>query len=272
MLTRRQLFDILQEKSEEPRNVRIKHLFNYLVDHFELEENSEERKNLHILCSHFCSRVFAKLDNCSRHIDRFLKNNNKWLQEELDFKIQGTFEEDLSEPSTSGAGRPQQSFLEIGERAKRKRVANLTTKYEAEELTSAAKKGLKEKGLHSASKLISEAVFTTPTRAEKIRDSWLQRKQEKNVVPYSDDEAVSLIVEGKLSKHQYLMLRKDAQKRNADIYPSYHKVLEAKGRCYPPKEEFIITETLAEIRLQALLDHTTNRLLQLQVKVSLILS
>lgn len=106
-------------------------------------------------------------------------------------------------------------------------------------------------------------------RAEKIRSSWQSRSELKNVVPYNEDEAVSLIIEAKLSKHQYMLLRTEAKKRNADIYPSYHRVLEAKNRCYPPKEALTITEASAEVRLQDLLNHTSNLLIQLQKSVLL---
>jgi hypothetical protein len=31
-----------------------------------------------------------------------------------------------------------------------------------------------------------------------------------------------------------MLIRKQAKEKHVDIYPSYHKVLEAKNRCYPP--------------------------------------
>jgi len=44
------------------------------------------------------------------------------------------------------------------------------------------------------------------------------------------------------------------------LYPSYDKVLEAKKLCYPPENSITVTETKAEIKLQALLDHTATRI------------
>lgn len=267
MLTRRELFDILRQKSGENRNIQTEHLFGYLVRHFQLEENTNEQRRLQKECTRFCSKLFAKFEDCSRTIDRFLVKNDNWLNGAFVFEKTDVIEEE-PQPSTS-SGRPKQLFSEIGDRAKRKRAAKLSSAFEAEELTYAAKKSLKEQGQHSASKLISEALFTTPTRAEKIRSTWLQRKRLKNVAPFSEDEAVSLMIEAKLSKHQYSLIRREAKKKNADIYPSYHKVLEAKGRCYPPKEAIVITESLAEVTLQELLNHTASRLVDLQTPVLL---
>ena len=53
---------------------------------------------------------------------------------------------------------------------------------------------------------------------------------------------------------------------DTSVFPSY-KILAAKSRCYPPECSIRITETSAEVLLQALLDHTTARLIQVQSDV-----
>lgn len=44
--------------------------------------------------------------------------------------------------------------------------------------------------------------------------------------------------------------------------PSYHKLLEAKKRCYPDARDIEISEDGVKVNLQALLDVTTQRILQ----------
>ncbi|EFN71130.1 hypothetical protein EAG_13606, partial [Camponotus floridanus] len=78
---------------------------------------------------------------------------------------------------------------------------------------------------------------------------------------YTDDEALSFFVEGKFSKYQYKIMRMQAKERGADLYPNYHRILEAKKRCYP--ENMNITDKSAEVPLQSLLDHTTMRILEI---------
>jgi hypothetical protein len=73
------------------------------------------------------------------------------------------------------------------------------------------------------------------------------------------------MVETKESKHSYLAHRATAKNQFADIYPSYHKIRDAKSRCYPNIEGQTITEISAEIRLQDLLDHTTRRILDMRL-------
>lgn len=280
MLTRRELFDILYQKAGEMRSNQTKHLFNYLVKHLKIEDDEDSQTRLKKVNALFCSKIFKRFDECSRTVDKFLKKNHIWLSKAFTFDVESE-EVDETEnqrqledpgPSTSSGvprGRPKLPFSHITTRTKRRRAAQLTESFEAEELSLAAKRGLKEEGKEAAAKLISEAVFTTPTRAGKIHRAWHSTQQDKKVVPFTNDEAVSLIVEANLSKHQYLLIRQEAKNRNANIYPSYHKVLEAKSRCYPPKEAQTVTESSAEIRLQELLDHTTTRILELQKPVVL---
>lgn len=277
MLTRRQLFDILYQQSGGGHSFQTDHLFNYLVKYFKIEDDDNALARLKKVNSRFCSNVFFKFNECSRTRDKFLHKNNDWLSNAFIFDVEGEEVEETEKPQSEDAtastssggsvGRHKLRFSQASSRTKRRRAEELSSSFEAEELTLAAGKGLKQEGKDAAAKLIAEAVFSTPTRASKMHKSWQLTKEARNVVPYSDDEAVSLIIEGKLSKHQYLLFRREAKLKNADIYPSYHKVLEAKSRCYPPKEAQIVTESSAEILLQELLDHTTRRILELQEQV-----
>jgi hypothetical protein len=70
------------------------------------------------------------------------------------------------------------------------------------------------------------------------------------------DKALSFFVNTKLSTHQYQVIRSSTKQKNADIYPSYNNIREVKQCCYCSKESFTVTDTLAEVKLQDLLDHT----------------
>ena len=70
------------------------------------------------------------------------------------------------------------------------------------------------------------------------------------------DEALAVVVDAKLSRNQYQLIRTKATER----FPSYKVVQLAKQKCYPP-EGIIVTATSAEIDLQAILCHTSKRLL-----------
>ncbi|CAH0555193.1 unnamed protein product [Brassicogethes aeneus] len=94
----------------------------------------------------------------------------------------------------------------------------------------------------------------------------------KLISSYSPDEALALMVDLKLTKHQYIAMQKGANKRNVNLYPPYYLVLQSKVKCYP--NEIVILENSAEIRLQKLfwfeiLEHKpaiSSLLLQLECK------
>ncbi|EFN64878.1 hypothetical protein EAG_09125, partial [Camponotus floridanus] len=74
------------------------------------------------------------------------------------------------------------------------------------------------------------------------------------------DSALALITQAKLSKYQYEILRKATQDIGHNIFPSYRKIIEAKKKCYP--DNIIVTEKLAKVSLQDLLDHTSRRIME----------
>lgn len=85
-------------------------------------------------------------------------------------------------------------------------------------------------------------------------------------IPYTNEEALVLYIDGGYTRHTYSLLRAGAKNHNADIYPSYHKLLAAKRECYP-NDGINISEISAEVSLQSLVDHTAKRLLKQQKEV-----
>ena len=57
------------------------------------------------------------------------------------------------------------------------------------------------------------------------------------------------------------MIRNSSLVHDANIYPTLHRILEAKKLCYPADIE--VTETSAQCSLQALVRHTLERILVL---------
>ena len=88
--------------------------------------------------------------------------------------------------------------------------------------------------------------------------------ESEKAIPFTNDEALALFFDLKLTKHKYKLLRNLLKKKNADILPSYEEVSNAKTNCYPPSTAIQITETGATIRLQGLLDHIAARLLKMK--------
>jgi hypothetical protein len=114
-------------------------------------------------------------------------------------------------------------------------------------------------GNRSAGLLIKE-ITSTSKRVKKIRKS-LQSNNISVPVPYTTNEALSFLIDNRLTKKQYCCIRIGPKNRKSNIYPPYEKVLIAKKQCYP--ENIIITKNSAEIPLQDLLKHTVERLFKM---------
>jgi hypothetical protein len=65
-----------------------------------------------------------------------------------------------------------------------------------------------------------------------------------------------------LTKHQYNLIKKQLKSHDCNIYPAYYLLKSAKNECYPDKSCLQITESCAEVKLQALLNITTQRILK----------
>lgn len=83
------------------------------------------------------------------------------------------------------------------------------------------------------------------------------------------EKALALFLDNKFTKEQYIDIQQTAKahnaKHNANIYPTYNSLLEAKKRCYP--KNITITEASGEVRLQSLVQHTIQRFATVQKDV-----
>lgn len=73
------------------------------------------------------------------------------------------------------------------------------------------------------------------------------------------EHALAIYVDAKLSKRRYNIIRAPVK----IFYPSYEKISSSKNECFPSLEHFEITETVCNIQLKALLNHTCSRLIVL---------
>jgi len=133
-----------------------------------------------------------------------------------------------SSSSSSNVGRPQKLFPDCSDRNKRRKIQQLTKSYTSPEISFAAKNKLHMPGKRAACSIVNESL-SSPTRASKIKKSYMASLSIDNaIMPYSVDEALAFFIENKLTKQQYINIRKSAKERRANIYPSYDNVLIAK--------------------------------------------
>lgn len=156
------------------------------------------------------------------------------------------------------------SFEESSERTKKRRALEVSEKHCVEELSLATRMRLSSAGLNDAATILKNITTKSPSRAARYRTAY-ESSIDPRLVEMSGDEALIDFVNAKLTKQQYIDIRRSLRNKKVAIYPSYAKVVAAKNRCYP--SDITVTETLAEVKLQSLIDHTCDRILKLQTDV-----
>lgn len=170
-----------------------------------------------------------------------------------------------AEASTSSAkcARPYTDFTTASVSTKRRRTAELRSTTSTEELLFATGMSLRSSGANDAANVVDN-LTSSPSRASKYRTG-VKLAEKPRQAEISSDIALSDVVEGKMTYHSYQVVRLRAKSCGLPLYPSYRHVLEAKKRTYPPN--ITISETSADVKLQSLLDHTSERILIVQKDV-----
>lgn len=222
---------------------QFEYLFKFLKDCTDCPEDCLDDLKLKI--SRFTSKFKTKWIQARRIERYFLEIHESWLRGTLSFT-------DYSKKNAQSKGRPKLNFEDCSERSKRRKTQELREKHTEEELVFATQMSLRMSGKIKESNIV---------RSISKKDNDIQQNKNKSCLP--PEEGLAMIIDAKLSRQQYEIIRsKDKEK-----FPSYKKIQETKTKCYPESENVVISSTEAEIQLQSLLDLTVFRLLEAQKEV-----
>lgn len=226
-------------------------VFNYIKT--ETGKENLSGKSERLILDHikiFCGNLITRWRKCHQCEKRFLKKYSVWLQRYL-------MNSDCDIQVALKIGRPEKPFIESCAKTQKRRVTSLAKSKSPEELALATQISYRAQGKRNIAKQIGQIVMPEPSSSSE--------KSKSEPMPYTPMEALALIVDLKLTKYQYVSMQKGAAERNVNLYPPYYLVLKAKNECYP--NNINILENFAEVKLQSLLDHTCDRLVQVQDEV-----
>ena len=209
--------------------------------------NPEDMQDFNLNFSRFVCDFKDRWAKSNRHEQRFLGKNQNWLDSSIPFVT-----------TTTKRGRKAIDFDDCSETTKVKKCKNLRQNVSLPVLSYATQISLRASGQTEAAKIVKE-ITASPSRAAKFRKNVICVK-EKQMTP---EEALVVLVEAKLSRKQYNVIRNAAP----DKFPAYTLLQRAKKKCYPKVETMQISESSAKVSLQGLLDHTIERLVLLQKNV-----
>lgn len=216
--------------------------------------DAEFRTTISQTINRFKSDYKSRWEAAKRMEERFYDKNTTWLDSSISFPTRKI--------KRSIPGRPAIPFEESTDRMKRKKTEDLRKSTPLPELVYTTQMKLKASGQGAASKIIKD-ILSDPSKPSDYSKAYQQSLEP--VLMMSGEDAVAVLVEANLSRHQYNVLRSKSPK----IYPSYKIVQDAKKQCYPEPNKIIVSETSVHADLQIMLDLTTERLIIVQREVLL---
>lgn len=196
------------------------------------------------------------MKKCHGKKNRFLKQYSTWLDLEIDWSEIFESSNVTSESYAMDIDGPD-SFSNLSDRQKRRRTENLKNS-PPEHINYIARKNLR----NPDAKFIYDFIQKYPENTTEIRKFCEDLLNEKKT-EISKEEALSVYVNTDLTKQQYIDIRSCTNKLAPNLFPCYDYVRAAKEPCYPNRDSITVSDIHVKIDLQALLDTTMSRLMQL---------
>ncbi|KAK3923512.1 Beta-lactamase [Frankliniella fusca] len=247
-LTRREVFAIFSEKAGSSTTIKISHVTKTILQRFSTQDKDEEEwaEILRRLCYEFVRRAKK-----SMRLDDPKSSHSAWLDEKIHLP-----------PIKLPPGRPTSDFDSLTEDRKRKRAKVLGGESSANELAYAAMIKARSEGRKDIAHLLCE-IFQNG-KAQQISEAYLNEIKREPVRVFTANEALALMLNMDISRDSYQSLRNGLVKRNhPELLPPYKAVHDASEKCSPSDSAFILTESAVQINIQALLDITLARMLEI---------
>lgn len=241
-MTRKELVDLMLSQNDLNINEKMDFAENFILSQHPYTE--EQKKDIKRRFSYVKSEIKCRWTK-AKGTNAFMKKNEQWLE--------GLFE--LPKINKSKPGRPTKSFEESSERCKRRKTEALRLSDSPDKILYAAQMELRARGSRCGSEILKD-ITENQNRAHEYKKGVENLTQDRKSLICSE-KALTMFVEANLTKTQYEIIRE-----TVGNLPCYSILQQQKKKCYPPKEAFHVTETSAEVDIQALVNHTAQRLLE----------
>ena len=157
------------------------------------------------IAHNFVMSATRRWNECHRNRRRFALKNKSWLNAKLAISSIESIAKPLLD--IKRRGRPPKTFAESAPKIKNRKVQRLIHSHSTAELSLAVKLRSHKSGRRSDAAIIGEIIETSPTRESRIKKTH-SAGQRTVSQSFSAEEAFALMIDLKLSKNQYISLRK----------------------------------------------------------------
>ena len=243
------------------------HVKKHLIKEFKLEQkSSEEASLLNDEVSKFVSKIKGFYTNKkigNRDIEYLKQKKANWLS--LHIKNPKQKESQKQVPKKKRKKKPGRKKKLFSENAKtQQNVKASKTKGDKclEELIHAAILKADKDGQSDVTWVLRQLVNNPDEGASKFRQA-MKRFNMPDVVVFTPEEALALIIELRLSKNSYTKLRIKAKNKHAHLYPSYDPaVTDYMKKCKPKNIDLTKSDEVKQ-PMQSALDHQLLNILEL---------
>lgn len=246
-LVKKIFIDILRVAKDKGVDKCIEYVENR--SDLKIKNKDSLRKRLKTLDFSFKKRLKAVY----RSWKQFETKNHDWMLSEFDFDffVNNT---NRIKPATK-RGAPKKSFKDLSKDYRRS-IITAHSKDSGNDVQLALE-SLKVTGRRGKNFELESIIKEVIKNQRGVYKKLFQTHD--RIQKMSSDEALELLLNLNLTKFQYQQIRLEGKSRDSDIFPSYENVREAKKKARP--EGILISETIAEVSYQKIIEHTATRLI-----------
>ena len=272
MAVRLSVLDSLEKQGYLPSDANYDyHVKLFLVKEFRMENrNEKESALLNSEVSKFSSKVESfyfdkKIGN--REINRLRSKKKVWLSIQIENPVQNKSKIPKVKPKLKKKkkkpGRPKKDYLKTKCRSKKsEKASNTKGDHCLEELIHAALLRAHNEGQSDVTWVLRQLLNNPDEGASKFRKA-MKHFNLPDVVVFTPEEALALIIELRLSRRGYMKLRVKAKNKHAHIYPAYDPaVTDYMKKCKPPNIDLSKSDEV-KVPMQSTLDFQTLNVLEL---------
>ena len=190
------------------------------------------------LIINFIKVAIKKWKDVNQSVPRLKKKYDTWFSSTIDLSFLTPLPK-ISSSSSTSAGRPSKEFSDLTKRSRDRSTSHLRSENEADKLIHAATVAVK--GINNDAAFVFQETVKTPTHASKLRrlsgiaDAMTEVPSKPVSLPtkMSSEAGLAHLLENNWTKDSYINTHLLSKECNADIWPTYDNVLEAKTQCRP---------------------------------------
>lgn len=198
----------------------------------------------------------------SKHIERLVKE--EFIQKDLPDSLRSSLNAVLTTRASYNRRTEKKLFQNKSIRGQYLEAQKVREKFEPGAIHLAARQNLSKAGQNDARFVFQKVGSASGLTAATARAA-ISTKEPKELIKIAPACALGFLLNQDLTRAQYQAIRAISKEKGADIWPSYKEVQHAKQECRP--EEIEVSDHLAFVPLQQLLDHTTKRILELDQSI-----